>query len=170
MRFVDVTTSAGVGHLQKGHGIAFGDLDNDGDQDIFAQMGVAYPDDKFHNALFENPGNSNHWITIKLIGVRSNRAGIGAKIKLVVETVEGERSIFNQVGSGASFGASSLQQEMGVGSATRIKALEVYWPASHATQRFYDLAVDQFIEITEGAETYHVLERRPIRFAHKGSM
>lgn len=170
MRFVDVTTSAGVGHLQKGHGIAFGDLDNDGDQDIFAQMGGAYPDDKFHNALFENPGNSNHWITIKLIGVRSNRAGIGAKIKLVVDTEEGERAIFNLVGSGGSFGASSLQQEMGLGSATRIKALEIYWPASHATQRFSDLAVDQFIEITEGAETYQVLERRPIRFAHKETM
>ncbi|MCZ6821120.1 MAG: VCBS repeat-containing protein [Calditrichaeota bacterium] len=69
-RFVDVTASAGVGHLQKGHAIAFGDLDNDGDQDIFAQMGGAYPDDGFHNALFENPGNSNHWITIKLVGVQ----------------------------------------------------------------------------------------------------
>ncbi len=165
--FRNVTKAAGVGHLQKGHGIAFGDLDNDGDQDIFAQIGGAFPDDAFHNAMFENPGNSNHWITIKLVGLQSNRAGIGARIKLVVETNEGQRSIFNLVGSGGSFGASSLQQEMGVGGATRIRELEVYWPASNTKQRFYDVAVDQFIEITEGDETYRVLERKSIRVMHK---
>lgn len=168
--FADVTISAGVGHLQKGHGIAFGDLDNDGDQDIFAQMGGAYPDDGFYNAMFENPGNSNHWITIKLIGTESNHAAIGARIELVVETEEGERSIFNVVGSGGSFGASSLQQEIGVGAADRIKKLEVHWPASDTRQRFSDVEVDQFIEITEGAETYRVLERKPIRFANNGDM
>ncbi|MCH7681375.1 CRTAC1 family protein [candidate division KSB1 bacterium] len=169
-RFVDITASAGVGHLQKGHAIAFGDLDNDGDQDIFAQMGGAYPGDGFHNALFENPGNSNHWITIRLVGVQSNRFGIGAKIKLIVDSQEGERSIFNTVGSGGSFGASSLQQEIGVGDANLIKELEVYWPSSNTRQRFQDVGVDQIIEITESAETYRVLDNKRIQFSKATSL
>ena len=49
--FTDVTFSAGLGHLHKGHGIAFGDLDRDGDQDIFAQIGGFFPGDRFQNAL-----------------------------------------------------------------------------------------------------------------------
>jgi len=162
--FVDVTTGAGVGHLQKGHGIAFGDLDNDGDQDIYAQMGGAFPDDRFHNALFENPGNGSHWITLKLVGVKSNRAAIGARIKLIVDGGAGERSIHGVVSSGGSFGASSLQQEIGVGAAKRIKRLEIYWPTSKIRQSFDNLAVDQFLEITEGAKVYRVLQRQPIQF------
>ena len=57
--FSDITTAGGFGHLQKGHGIAFADFDNDGDQDVFAEMGGAYPGDAFMNALFENPGFDN---------------------------------------------------------------------------------------------------------------
>ncbi len=55
-RFDDVTFAGGFGHLQKGHGVAFGDIDNDGDQDLFEEMGGAYPYDTYTNALYENPG------------------------------------------------------------------------------------------------------------------
>src|SRR5262249_15532328 len=72
-RFQDVTTSGGFGHLQKGHGITFADIDNDGDQDVFLQCGGAIKDDKFWDALYENPGHGNHWLTVKLIGVKTNR-------------------------------------------------------------------------------------------------
>ncbi|MGH9630613.1 MAG: FG-GAP repeat domain-containing protein, partial [Bryobacteraceae bacterium] len=72
-RFQDVTTSGGFGHLQKGHAISFGDLDNDGDQDVYAVMGGAFPGDAFRNVLFANPGHGNSWITLDLIGTRSNR-------------------------------------------------------------------------------------------------
>ena len=165
--FADVTTAANVGHLQKGHGIAFGDLDNDGDQDIYVQIGGFLPDDGFHNALFENPGNENHWITIKLVGKQSNRSGIGARITLIVDSEEGERAIRRVAGSGGSFGANSLQQEIGVGTAERINSLEIFWPVSNTRQRFSDMPVDQFIEITEGDNTYRILERKPVRFAPK---
>ncbi len=82
--FQDVTTAGNFGHLQKGHAICFGDVDNDGDQDVFEEMGGAYTDDKAFSALYENPGNSNHWITLSLEGVRSNRSAIGARVTVEV--------------------------------------------------------------------------------------
>ena len=61
--FLDVTTAARVGNLQKGHGVSFADLDNDGNEDIYIKMGGAYTGDAYENSLYLNPGqNNNHWI------------------------------------------------------------------------------------------------------------
>ena len=134
--FANVTFAAGLGHMQKGHGAAFGDLDGDGDQDVFIQVGGFYPSDGFPNALYQNSGNPNRWLTVRLVGVQSNRPAIGARIRVDVETADGgARSIHAVVGSGGSFGASSLQQEIGLGDATAIRAVEVWWPASGTRQR-----------------------------------
>ena len=152
--FSDVTSAGGFGQLQKGHGIAFADLDNDGDQDVFQQMGGFFPGDKFYNALFENPGFGNHWISIKLIGVRSNRSAIGARIHIRVAENGKQRSIYKHVNSGGSFGSNPLRQTIGLGKAQKIDILEVYWPTTKQTQTFRDLTVDQFIQITEGKEKY----------------
>ncbi len=148
--FQDVTTSGGFGHLQKGHGVAFGDLDNDGDQDVYLKVGGAFSGDLFHSALFENPGHGNHWITLRLIGDRDNRAAIGARVKAVVEDASGPRTIYATVGSGGSFGGSTLQQEIGLGAAKRVKRLEVTWPATGQVQVLEDLDADQFLEIRQG--------------------
>ena len=142
-RFQDVTTAGGFGHLQKGHGIAFADLDNDGDQDIFSQLGAFYPGDSYVDCLFENPGNSNHWITLQLQGVKANRCAIGARIEVRVATPGGERSIFNQAGTGGSFGSSSLQQEIGLGDATAIKSITIRWPGSNTIQKFENVPYDR---------------------------
>src|SRR5262245_17948144 len=83
--FVDVTASSRTGELHKGHGIAFADLDNDGDEEIIAEIGGATPGDAHPLRLFENPGHGNDWINLRLIGVRANRAAIGARITLTVE-------------------------------------------------------------------------------------
>ena len=127
--FQDVTTSGGFGHLQKGHGVAFGDIDHDGDQDVFAVMGGAFTGDIAPNVLFENPGHGNHWIKLRLEGVRSNRAAIGARIKVSLNTKNGSRDVYATVTSGSSFGASSLRQEIGLGQANSIRAIEIAWPA-----------------------------------------
>ena len=82
--FVDVTASSGTGEMHKGHGIAFVDLDNDGDEDIVAEIGGATPGDSHAMRLFENPGHGNDWISLKLVGVKSNRAAIGARITVTV--------------------------------------------------------------------------------------
>ena len=118
--FSDVTFSGGFGHIQKGHGVAFGDLDRDGDQDIFVQMGGFYPGDGFPNALFENPGHGGRWLSVRLEGTESNRAGIGARIRIDVEEDGRMRTVYAHVGSGGSFGASSIEQEIGLGRASRI--------------------------------------------------
>ena len=148
--FQDVTAAGGFGHLQKGHGIAFADIDNDGDQDIFANMGGAYSGDIYRKALFENPGNSNHWLKLKLVGVKSNRAGIGARIKVMVETEAGQRAIYKTVNSGGSFGANPLRQEIGLGQAKSISSVEVFWPASRTTQTLKQINPDSCYTIREG--------------------
>jgi hypothetical protein len=148
--FQDVTTSAGVGHLQKGHGVAVGDIDNDGDQDIYIVIGGAFPGDTAHNSLFLNPGNSDNWITLQLEGVKSNRSAIGARIKLTVETNGESREIHTSVSTGGSFGSSSLQQEIGLGRATTIRNIEVRWPTSGNIQEFKNVEMNRVFRIREG--------------------
>ncbi len=156
--FQDVTTSGGFGHLQKGHGVAFGDIDHDGDQDVFAVMGGAFTGDIAPNVLFENPGHGNHWIKLRLEGVRSNRAAIGARIKVSLNTKNGSRDVYATVTSGSSFGASSLRQEIGLGQANSIRAIEIAWPAGGDVQVFQNVAMDQFLHIREGDPIPLVLE------------
>jgi hypothetical protein len=150
--FADVTTAGGFGHLQKGHGIAFADLDHDGDQDVYASMGGNYPGDGFANALWENPGGGGHWLEVRLVGTRSNRFGVGARIRIVIHEDGVAREIHRVVSTGGSFGGNPLRQAIGLGRAERIDRLEVYWPASDTRQTFGDLPVDRSIEVTEGAD------------------
>ncbi len=148
--FQDVTTSGGFGHLQKGHGVAFADFDNDGDQDVFIKIGGAFTGDVGNSAVFLNPGHGNHWITLKLEGVQSNRAAIGARIRVVTENDDGPRSIYKTVGSGGSFGASPLRQEIGLGQARTIQVVEIFWPTTGKTQLVRGLSLDHFYKIREG--------------------
>ncbi len=169
-KFTDVTTAGGFGHLQKGHGVSFADLDNDGDQDIFIQIGGWYLGDKFGNGLFENPGFGNHWIGIKLVGKQSNRSAIGTRIRAIIVENGETRSVYRWVNSGGSFGANPLRQQLGLGQATRIKQLEIYWPKTNLTQVFKDLPVDRFIEIHEGIDQIQQLELPTLRFRQEGQM
>jgi len=152
--FEDVTYSGGFGHIQKGHAIGFGDMDMDGDQDIYAVMGGAVEGDIFRNLLFENPlGNKNNWINIVLEGTQSNRSAIGAKINITIQENNQERKIYNTVDTGASFGGNSLMAEIGLGKADIIKEIEIKWP--HSTKPvsiFNNVEVNQNIKITEGGD------------------
>ena len=164
-RFVNVTTSSGMGHLQKGHGIAFGDFDHDGDQDIYHQVGGFYPGDAFRNVCFQNPGNENHFAYIQLRGEQTNRDGLGARIRLIVEAPDDRRwEIHRAVGSVSSFGGSPSRQEIGLGTAHRIVELEVYWPCSKKTDRFTDLPIDRHFTVSEGSPDVEILELEPIEF------
>jgi tetratricopeptide (TPR) repeat protein len=167
--FVDVTASSGTGELHKGHGIAFADLDNDGDEEIVAEVGGATPGDSHPLRLFENPGHGNDWINLRLVGVKTNRAAIGARIKVTVENEgRGNRSIHRVVGSGGSFGASPLEQHIGLGKAARIVELEIWWPASNTRQRVTGLGKNQSVEVTELTRSYVKIERRPVTLGGLG--
>jgi len=149
--FQNVTTSIGMGHLQKAHGIGFGDFDNDGDQDILVSLGAGFTTDVYNRTLFENPGNTNHWVTLQLEGEKSNKSALGSRIKVVVETENGDREIHQSVASTGSFGNSCLRREIGLGDAKSIKSIEVFWPASGIKQLFTDVKMDSFYKIKESS-------------------
>jgi len=160
--FVDITASSGTGDLHKGHGVAFADLGNNGQEDLLVSIGGATPGDAHAFRVFQNPGSGNDWITVKLVGVRSNRSAIGARLHLTVENeYKPPRSIYRTVGSGGSFGASPLQQHIGLGKSAKITNLDIWWPASNTKQSFLNLSTNQFIEIKEFAKEYIKLKRRP---------
>lgn len=159
--FTDVTAPSGTGDLDKGHGVAFADLGNNGREDLLVSIGGATPGDAHQFRVFENPGNGNDWITVKLVGVKSNRAGIGTRIKVTVEDArQGTRAVYRTVGSGGSFGANPIEQHIGLGKSAKILSLEVWWPASRTRQIFTRVGIDQFIEIKEFAKDYTKLKRK----------
>ena len=167
-RFQDVTTSGGFGQLQKGHGIAFGDLNNDGEQDIYSVVGGALSGDHYPNQLFANPGHGNHRLKLKLEGVRSNRSAIGVGIRVIARTATGEREIDRVVGSGGSFGASPLRQEIGLGQSTEIVRVEIFWPATGQTQVVRGLGVDRSYAIREGDSAAREIVLRSFRWPTGG--
>jgi hypothetical protein len=158
-RFEDVSFTWGFAHLQKGHGIAFGDVDGDGDQDVFEQMGGAFVGDAYHSVLYENPGHGRSWVTLRLAGTRSNRNAIGARITVNVRTPEGTHALHRTVGASGSFGGSSYQQEIGLGRARSIESIVVSWPASRTVQTFHDPAPNTVYEIREGDPAPRALPR-----------
>ena len=163
--FSDVTRSARVGSLQKGHAVAFGDMDNDGDQDIYTDLGGAYPGDAFPSSFFLNPGqNKNNWICINLEGVKANRAAVGTQIKLSVMENGQMRYIYRDVNSGGSFGSSPYRREIGIGSATIISEIEIKWHGSGKVQVFKNVKPNQFLKLKEGSAKFEPVKLKTLYF------
>jgi tetratricopeptide (TPR) repeat protein len=168
-QFVDITASSGTGELHKGHGISFADTCNTGHQDLLTVIGGATTGDKHAFRFFRNPGNENNWIRVKLVGVKSNRSAIDARIKVTVNNEgHGRRSIHHIGGSGGSFGANPLEQHVGLGAKALIEEIEILWPASKTRQVFSRVGVNQCIEIKEFA-TQYVPQVRPVIPQRKNS-
>ncbi|HEY9045844.1 MAG TPA: FG-GAP-like repeat-containing protein [Ohtaekwangia sp.] len=164
-KFVDVTASARVGHLQKGHAVSFADMDNDGDQDIFIEMGGAFIGDAYQNSFFMNPGQgNNNWISIQLEGTKVNRQAIGSRLKITCTENGRKRTIYRDVNSGGSFGSSPLRREIGLGAATRIDELEIRWHGSNTVEVFKNIPANQFIKITEGTNTTETIKLQKINW------
>jgi hypothetical protein len=162
-QFEDITAATGTGHLQKGHGVAMADWDRDGDLDIFLEAGGAVPGDRAHNVLFENPGSGHHWLSVKLVGTRTNRAALGARIRVDAARADGSvASIHRTITTGSSFGGNPLACTIGLGRAGAIRELQIDWPTSRTRQTFRDVPIDRAIEITEGRGQLRVLDAPPI--------
>lgn len=156
--FVDVTVSGRVGNLQKGHGVSFADINNNGDQDIYVDMGGAYRGDGYNAAFYLNPGQTkNNWICVKLEGTRSNRAAIGAKVIVKFQENGVQRTVYREVNSGGSFGCSPFRREIGIGTASTIDELTIIWPTTGKHQTLQNLKPNQFIKIVEGKNGYEQL-------------
>ena len=157
-RFVDVTAASGTGHLQKGHGTAFADHDRDGDLDLFVELGGAVPGDASFNALFRNPGHGHRSLTIRLVGTRSNRSALGARVRVDLRDPDGTtRTIHRLVSNSSSFGGSSFEQVIGLGDLEAISSVTIRWPIPGSTpQVLADVPLDARITVVEG-------DRNPIR-------
>jgi tetratricopeptide (TPR) repeat protein len=155
--FADITTDSRTGHLQKGHGMAFADLDHDGDQDLIAVMGGWFAGDSFRRAVFDNPGCGNQSITLRLRGVHSNRYGVGCRVKATFRSQDGQdRTIFRWMNTGGSFGSAPLRMHLGIESATSVSTLEVWWPLSKTRQTFHDIAAGSHVEVQEDSSELQI--------------
>ncbi|MDD5629111.1 MAG: CRTAC1 family protein, partial [Elusimicrobia bacterium] len=164
-RFEDVTTAMGVGLLMKGHGVSIGDLDNDGSNELFVEMGGHELTDIAHSALFMNPGFGNDWVTLRLEGTRSNRSAMGARIKVRAATAEGPRDIYRTVSPGGSFGSNPLQQTIGLGRATAIESIEIRWPATGLVQKLAGPPPGRILKVREGAEGFELVPAQVVPFS-----
>ncbi|HKQ06879.1 MAG TPA: CRTAC1 family protein [Blastocatellia bacterium] len=143
-RFEDISERLGGPVMQPtaARGCAFGDFDNDGDTDILINPVNAMPE-----LLRCDSTNQNNWIMIKAVGVKSNRSGIGARLKCVTE----DGSQIDEVRSGGSYySQNDLRVHFGLGKRDRVKTIEVRWPSGQV-DTLTDVAANQFITVKEGA-------------------
>lgn len=141
-KFVDVSTQAGKDFQATAahRGCAFGDLDNDGKVDVVVSRFDA-PAEVFRNV---SPG-AGHWLILKTEGSRSNRDGIGAKIRL--ESASGVQ--YNHVTTSVGYASSSDRRvHFGLGKDAKVENLEIRWP-SGARQELEDIPADQILTVTE---------------------
>ncbi|MDF3043665.1 MAG: ASPIC/UnbV domain protein [Thermomicrobiales bacterium] len=145
--FADLTNFVGFQRPgNKGHGVAFVDIDDDGDLDIFAQLGGHYPGDHAYNAFYRNlKANQNHWLEIELEGVKSNRNAIGAQLTLKAGPLTAYREIKGSEGFGAT---SPYRQHFGLGPRAKIDSLEIRWP-SGIVHRFENLEANRILALKE---------------------
>ncbi|TDI41651.1 MAG: hypothetical protein E2P02_14525 [Acidobacteria bacterium] len=151
--FTDISAAAGVDHLGKGHGVSFADYDGDGDLDIYVPTGGAFLGDRQADALYRNPGTSNHWLHVKLRGTTGHRDAVGAQVRVRF----GETLVMQEVTIGGGFGSTnSLILEFGLGEATSADELEIRWPAG-ARRVLHNVAADQRILVVEAKPGYELL-------------
>ncbi len=152
-RFEDVSWKVGSAIREEnlGRGCAFGDFDNDGDVDVLINNLDGPP-----TLLRNDGGNKNNWIMIKCVGTRSNRSGIGTRVRVT----SNERSQIGEVMSGSSYySQSDLRLHFGLAKATKVSSIEVSWP-SGLKESFKDVPANQLLVVQE---TKGIIESRTFR-------
>ncbi len=160
----DISYAGGFSHIQKGQGLVFADFDYDGDQDIFQVMGGSLQGDIFRSAFYENPGTDNPYIKLRLIGDKTNRAAIGAKVILQLKTPKGPKRIFKTVSQGSGFGANPFLLHIGCKDATAVESLEVIWPVSAKTIQYNIKQLNTTYWLYEADQKWEQKEISPFRW------
>jgi len=143
-RFTNSTPGAGAAlQIIKGsRGVAFADYDNDGRMDLV----VVNIDDTL-SLLHNTTTNAHHWLTVQLIGTKSNRSGVGARLRAKV----GDNILVRDIQTAGSFASSNdPRAHFGLGPATKIAWLEITWP-SGTVQMLENPSVDQILVVKEEA-------------------
>ncbi|MGH9614345.1 MAG: CRTAC1 family protein, partial [Bryobacteraceae bacterium] len=143
-KFEDVSAQLGADFMPLGYhrGSAFADLNNDGAMDLVVTALDERP------RILVNSGNGNHWLTLDLIGHKSNRDAIGAEVKV---TTQSGRTLYNHVTTSVGFmGSSDRRVHFGLGAEKSVRSIEIHWP-SGITQAVANPPVDRIMKIDEGS-------------------
>ncbi len=143
-QFEKVSDSLGPDFVRPiaGRGVATADYDNDGDMDIVTNNRGNYP-----SLLRNDGGNANHWLSVLLVGTKSNRDGIGASLKI---SSQGFIHVEQAKGGMSYMSANDPRIHFGLGKRTKIDSLEIAWPSGQV-DRLTNVPVDQIIAVKEGA-------------------
>jgi hypothetical protein len=140
--FVNISATAGAAFNAPlaARGAAIGDLNNDGQLDAVVAVLDAAP------VILRNNGTANHWLGVTLVGSKSNRSGIGARV--TVTSVTGQKQIFDVTTAGSYLSSSDPRIVAGLGTAKAVKSVEVRWPSGRV-QTIANPPIDRYMKINE---------------------
>jgi hypothetical protein len=134
----------------KFHGIAFADMDRDGDPDLIMNNGGVMLSDRWRDLVLENTTTGAHWVHLMFKGTESNRSAIGARVTVEV----GDKKLMQEVAAGQGFSSTNSPYLIfGLAEHDATGPITVRWP-SGTVQKIPPLAADQALVITEGSDTY----------------
>ena len=154
--FVDGTSESGIA-ADVSTTLSFGDYDLDGFLDVY--FGATGLDAAAVGKLYRNRGNDNHWLRVELVGIQSNRNGIGARLI----ATSGELMQTREMLGGLGYPQDELVAHFGLGARTQVDRLEIRWPSGQADV-LGDIPVDQKIRVFEGREGYHGVQPMTLRW------
>jgi hypothetical protein len=156
-QFADVAESSRLVHFGMLHGMALSDYDDTGNLSLFGSFGGFYWGSRETSRLYRNLASGNMSLEIHLVGTRSNRDAIGAKIAALA----GQRTIYKWVTGGSGFGSGNSRcVHLGLGQEKQVKHLQIEWPSGQR-QSFQFIEAGQRIEVTEGQNHWRTLVKFP---------